>query len=317
MDLLQNALDSIELGIADSESKDAKRAVSALRNLHAGVLLLIKEVLLRLSPADSNEVLIEQHILPVKKGADVTFVGHGKSTVDMQQMQARCDSLGIKLDWTRIRKIGDLRNNAEHYYVSVSAATVQSAIATSFVVIRDIMVNHLKEDPATSLEPSIWSVLLRDSEVHDAEKKACVEILEKFDWGTAALGEAIFNFQCPKCGSDLIGAKSGSGKAPDIDVSCRSCSSSFGFEEVAEGALRDYFFADSYLAMTDGGEAPLEECPHCSLHTYVMEEQTCGACLEKATHVCKLCENLIPGCELDSSGICGYCRHMMEKSRDE
>ena len=74
---------------------------------------------------------------------------------------------------------------------------------------------------------------------------------------------------------------------------------------------------ESYLSIKDGGDEPLVDCPSCDRHTYVMTEEQCGACFEAAQHICELCGNAIPGSELDSSGICGYCRHRIEKVRDE
>ena len=98
MSLLQNAVDSIELGVADLHGGDQARTVSALRNLHAGVLLLVKEVLRNLSPPGSDEVLLKQQIRSVMVGGRLTFVSAGKKTVELREMSERCESLGIKLD---------------------------------------------------------------------------------------------------------------------------------------------------------------------------------------------------------------------------
>jgi hypothetical protein len=56
--LLENAIVSMQLGLEDYASEDHRRVLSAARNLYAGVLLLCKEVLRRLSPAGSNDILI-------------------------------------------------------------------------------------------------------------------------------------------------------------------------------------------------------------------------------------------------------------------
>ena len=63
MSILQNAIDSIVLGLEDFESSDHKRIISCVRNLFAGILLLFKYKLVLLSLPDSNEVLIKQEIL--------------------------------------------------------------------------------------------------------------------------------------------------------------------------------------------------------------------------------------------------------------
>ena len=274
-------------------------------------------MLRRLSPPGSDEVLLKQHIKPVLVGGKLAFVGNGKKTVETRQMTERCESLGIKLDWARIKKIGDLRNSAEHYFVEVSPAAVRSAMAESFLVIREIVVNHLHLDPVELFSPATWQALLTDSEVYAAEKAACEAALRAVDWGTLAVGEAIHGFSCGKCGSSLLSPRASDKQAPDVQLVCRSCAEEYAFENFVEELLKDHFAADSYIAMTDGGDDPLVSCPFCTLETYIFAEEKCGACLEKARHTCELCENAIPPSELDDSGICGYCRHRMEKIRDE
>ena len=64
--LLKNAVTSIQLGLDDFKSPDRRRTISAVRNLYAGVLLLCKEVLRRLSPKGSNDVLVMRYKKAVK-----------------------------------------------------------------------------------------------------------------------------------------------------------------------------------------------------------------------------------------------------------
>ena len=79
MSLLANAKNSIELGLADFNSGDDKKLISSVRNFHAGVLLLLKEKLRRLSPANSNEVLIKYKVVPqLDSTGNLTFVGEGR-----------------------------------------------------------------------------------------------------------------------------------------------------------------------------------------------------------------------------------------------
>ncbi len=57
--LLNNAVISIRLGVEDFQKlkENPNRVISAVRNIYAGVLLLFKEKLYRLSPQGSNEIL--------------------------------------------------------------------------------------------------------------------------------------------------------------------------------------------------------------------------------------------------------------------
>src|SRR5262245_27857245 len=102
MDLLENAVESIRLGVEDFQSGTHARLISAVRNIHAGILLLYKEALRRMSPEGSNEVLVKAKIVPsLDVDGDVLFVGTGKKTADTQQIRERFDALGIETDWKR------------------------------------------------------------------------------------------------------------------------------------------------------------------------------------------------------------------------
>ena len=62
MTLFANALESIQIGVEDLLKNDDRRVLSAVRNVHAGVLLLCKEKLRRLSP--DGEILLAQRFEP-------------------------------------------------------------------------------------------------------------------------------------------------------------------------------------------------------------------------------------------------------------
>lgn len=49
MSLLKNSVESIQVGVEDFDSDDARRSVSAMRNIAAGLLLLFKIKLCMLS----------------------------------------------------------------------------------------------------------------------------------------------------------------------------------------------------------------------------------------------------------------------------
>ena len=63
MSLFENALHSIQIGVEDFGSDDPRRILSAVRNVQAGVLLLCKEKLRRLSP--DGELLLKQKLEPI------------------------------------------------------------------------------------------------------------------------------------------------------------------------------------------------------------------------------------------------------------
>ena len=145
--ILKNAVDSISLGIEDyqlgignCESSDPRRLVSCTRNLFAGIILLFKHKLAKLSPPGSDEVLIKQYVLPspnrishqievlIKQyvlpirtsEGNIEWQGQEKKkkTVDVQRIWERLESLNIRVDWKRVEAINKYRNNIEHYYSS-------------------------------------------------------------------------------------------------------------------------------------------------------------------------------------------------------
>ena len=64
--ILTNAIISIQLGVEDYQAakKDARRSLSGVRNVYAGVLLLCKEVLRQQAPDD---VLLYVQLQPVRQ----------------------------------------------------------------------------------------------------------------------------------------------------------------------------------------------------------------------------------------------------------
>jgi hypothetical protein len=121
MSILQNAVDSIALGVEDYDSPDPRRLISCTRNIFAEILLLFKHKLSSLSPPNSDEVLIKQQIFPTLDPATgLQWRGKGKKTVDVQQIRERFESLGVAVDWKRVERINSYRNEIEHYFSSLS-----------------------------------------------------------------------------------------------------------------------------------------------------------------------------------------------------
>src|SRR5258708_7143764 len=116
IDLLDNAVAAIQMGVADYEAPDEQRVLSALRNLYARVLLLLKEKLVRESPPDSDDSLIYIDLVPTRAGAGIVWKPSRKNrTVDFHQIKERFEGLGLTLDWKRLETLRGLRNAAEHH----------------------------------------------------------------------------------------------------------------------------------------------------------------------------------------------------------
>ena len=133
MELLDNAIESIQVGVEDYQSGTRSRLLSAVRNIHAGILLLYKEALRRMSPAESNDALMMARIVPSKDpNGKVVFIGEGKKTADTQQIKDRFDTLGIKTDWKRFDRINETRNEVEHLYPRLDQKGLEGLIPIPF-----------------------------------------------------------------------------------------------------------------------------------------------------------------------------------------
>lgn len=309
MSLLKNASQSIRLGFEDFESEDDERLLSAARNLHAGLLLLYKEKLRRLSPNGSDEILLKQQIEPALDSAGVlTFVGKGRKTVDTQKIKERFKSLGISADWKTLDEVTRIRNDIEHYYTTTGKDTMRGVISKSFILFRDFARGELSEDPRSLLGEEIWLAMIEISDVYDRERAECVTAIKSFEWTAPALREAVLATSCKACGSTLIEPKNDTARS---DVECRSCGEIQTFEGFAEHALSEGI--DHHYNYLDGGDAIVVMCPSCGLDTYHYESGKCLACDESAIQQCIACSNNIPAEELNERGICGYCDHKFSK----
>jgi hypothetical protein len=314
MSIFNNAVDSIALGIEDYNSADPRRLISATRNLVAGILLLIKHRLAEMSPPGSDDALIKQRVIPTPDGTGgVIWKGDGDKTVDVQQMKDRCTSLGIKVDWKRVEKTVKHRNEIEHYFTSLNQVALRSLIAESFVVIRDFLRTELGLEPLDVLGAPTWNTITAVADVYGKERAECVANLGTIKWTCPEMQTAVEEWTCPDCGSGLIDVDpNGVGQSSAI-LKCRACGNSHEFGEVGEDIVKGFYAGENHYSVKDGGDPVTIDCPECCRDSFHLERNLCLLCGESAELVCRICANAIPTSEIDGSGICGYCRHMMGK----
>jgi DNA-directed RNA polymerase subunit RPC12/RpoP len=297
MSILENAIDSITLGVEDYQSDDPRRLMSAVRNFFAGILLLFKFKLAALSEA-SDEALIKQKVLPFLEDGTLTWKGEGKKTVDVHQIKERFKSLEIDVDWKRLESIQNYRNDIEHYYTTAEPGAVRQHLVDGFVIARDFIDKHLDCTPRDLLGEDVWDCLLAEKDVFDAEQAACSNQMQQLDWNEVALDWMEEAF-CDSCGSGLIRPATSTSIDPQsVNFECSVC-----------GAQWDYEAFIGLLSTPDG------VCPECGNEGYVEEHDQCIFCGTHGPYECMRCQNEIPVEELswDNGSLCGWCAHMSNK----
>jgi len=278
--LIANAILSIDMGIEDYNSDQYARSLSAIRNIYAGILLLCKEVLVRHSPENSGDVLIRSKILPTKKdNGTIQFIGKGRKTVDRAQIQERFESLGLSLDWKRLDRISQIRNEIEHFYSKKPEPLLREALSDTFALVHRLVVDHLDEMPNALFGQNTWQALLEVNEVYKEEHTRCIKSFDPVSFNLPILEQAIEQLSCPSCGSSLIMQLDESNSDEySIELLCSSCGATHEREDMFEEALINQMEYENYLSFKDTGDWALEHCLGCGRQGYIVEENECALC---------------------------------------
>ena len=270
------------MGIGNCESSDPRRLVSCTRNLFAGIILLFKHKLAKLSPPGSDK-------LPRRKQRGISG----------NYLTAYAASGGV-LDPNENK----YRNNIEHYYSSEPHNSIRSLITDCFIVIRNFVREHLKMDPLDLFGADIWKVLTGIVEVYEEEKQECIKHIKSIECEHNKLEVSLIEYRCGECRSGLIDVTSQSSDIFNTKFKCRSCGKNWDFVSIVDQAIPEYFSIQNYLSVKDGGyPVTTATCPTCGLETYVFEEDKCLICGEMASLECQLCGELI----MDGGAFCSYC----------
>lgn len=202
--LLRNAIVSIRLGLEDLEQGSEERILSSIRNLYAGILLLFKEKLRRLSPPKSDGILMWSDIEPVLEKKRVVFRPRGDRSAEVQQIRERFKRLGVTTDWQRIHEIQKKRNAIEHLYLTDKHEAIQNVVSNTFVLIVDFLERELQEDPRELLGTPHWNAMLRTSQLYEELKARSRTALKKLDWSSSEIGQEWTSVECSNCKSSLL-----------------------------------------------------------------------------------------------------------------
>jgi uncharacterized protein YbaR (Trm112 family) len=248
-DLLSNAVQSIELGVEDYQKRDGRRALSAVRNLHAGVLLLLKEKLRQESPAGSDDALIYEKVVPVRTPAGLMWKGTGKKTVEIATIQERFRSLGLPVDWPRVESLTRIRNHVEHHRPAHSETEMRQAVADTFVLVVAIIRDHLDKSPADMFDPDVWKAMLAEARTQKAVEDRCRQSRRAVtDIPDAAAEAFLERVCCPECASSLLRAGAGADYF-DATLFCEACGAEVPLAQCLPEALSEVYAASTYEAV--------------------------------------------------------------------
>jgi hypothetical protein len=314
MHILDNAIQSIQIGIEDYNTEQPSRMLSSVRNIYAGILLLYKEKLLRLSPPDSNEVLIKCKILPVFGINGISFKGDGKNTVTVRDIQQRFEALNVEVDWKLFKHISKLRNDIEHYFSVKSQKEILEIISDAFVLIRDFISLQLNENPLELLGKDCWETLLTSDQIYRKELEECHTELNNILWHHA-LGDPTENIRCDTCNSPLVKPiDSGASSLNDMNFECKACGNVIDGGELVESILAEEYGLELRNAVKDGSNAPISECPDCLKLAYFIEDDDCICCGYTRSYTeCEICCEELSVDEQDFDGLCSSHYHQMNK----
>ena len=329
--LKENALTSIRLGIEDfqrsrlalEQNGDPARALSAIRNLFAGVLLLFKYKIA--TSVDAPEVAAAlifnpPEVLPQADGnGGVKWRPVGnfkKTTIDVATIRKRFDSFNIKVDWATIDKLQECRNHLEHLHPANTLGEVADFVAELFPILRDFVQTQMNEQPAVLLG-AVWPIMLENHIFFIDTKAECIAT-----WNEAGvpilMQPWLEECQCEECGSSLLRPH-----ADDIEEGlsiegyeeafryvCVACGNSDLIVRLMMKNLDDAYDYDP----RDGGEPGVETCNECQRDTFVISEQHCLWCgMELDYSECAVCEEALRQDDQFNGGLCGYHSHLHEK----
>ena len=323
--LLENAILSIQIGLEDFNAGD-KRVISSVRNLYAGILLLCKEVLSSYSPKGSHNVLIKKNKKLIKdENGDLKAIGCGNKTIGRQEIKETFLNLQLKVDLSKLKRLAEIRNDIEHHFTDQEAALIKEAIADSMPIIRDLIA-ELGKVPFDVLGEDTWNILLNEAQVFKKEQDSCRQTFSAFEDTGGALSAAVGKIICLNCSSSLVkNENTDATTLEDLKLTCSQCrQTAKDSADIFEIGLNRVFSGDIYIAMTDGGDSPIQTCPECHKDMYIIdglegECVNCGFSLNGAE--CSICDNKLTVNEFlygDNTTLCSHCDHIMSKmSKDD
>ncbi|QHZ51844.1 hypothetical protein ERICV_02722 [Paenibacillus larvae subsp. larvae] len=261
LQMVENGLDFIAKSVETVEKSDEDLKYSII-NLHAGIQLLLKEILFQ-----EHWSLIFQKIETADKdrlrSGDFVSVNHATL---IQRLQNICEIEFEKQLLDDINWLRKERNKIEHYHLVVNLDVLKSKIVRLFSYLIPFIKTEMIEPGYITSDNERLSEIIEYLNEFDEYVKSRLQLIED------KVSKAQRVLQCPACYNETVEF------VDETDAFCHFC------DEQIERFTTRYIdnFIDVYSQIIDGGESPLMECPECDQETFVNlnEDQyiclTCG-----------------------------------------
>ncbi|WNQ12212.1 hypothetical protein MJA45_03940 [Paenibacillus aurantius] len=260
LNMVENGLDFISKSLQTIERPDEDLKYSLI-NLHAGIQLLLKEILFQ-----EHWSLIFQSIESADKdklkSGDFISVNYDTLIKRLQKIS------GIKFDENLLDMMDWLRkerNKTEHYHFVVTADVLKSNIVKLFAYLIPFIKSEMIETELIDSDDERFSEIQEYLNEFDEYVKERLQLIQK------KLKNVDVILQCPICNQETVEF------TDETDAFCYFC----------DGNIKNFTeqyidsFVDRYSHVMDGGEDPLLECPECDLETFL--------CLDGYQYVCLTC----------------------------
>lgn len=288
--LFDNAIMSIKVGVEDYEKKIPSRALSSVRNLHAGILLLAKEVLVRHAGGSSLEQVIHSGYKPVLNKGRVQYSPNSERTINLRQTIDRFRDFGLEINKEALQSFNRLRNRIEHHSSDRPHDQILEAIAKALPVIRDLL-ELAGEDPSLALGGTWWA-MLGVKKVYAKELKSCQKTFDKLRPNNEIFRD--IHFICPKCWSPLVRQKQPENTDINaLECDCQSCQTTFPALQTVGASLSWHF--TRYIRYDTMTRVYQIKCDKCEDWTMIFSEEKwqCVMCKYIPKSLCQKCGKLL------------------------
>lgn len=269
--IFSNAIDAISLATEDYQmaSKSPRRILSCLRNIFAGLLLLMKA---KLYP-DHKELII------TKRNND----GSVRNTIQYKNLLNEYTAINPTIIRKTLDQVQRQRNDLEHFYINDSPPIIDESVCACFYVICNILSNDFKQSPQEALGSKNWNILMNIQSVYEESRKECQASLSSVSWPSESILDALGYMPCPSCRATLRKIKTVAEKPIDRILECYSCKQQINLWDLIHNFEQDVIISATWDGET--ATCPSYEemdlfalCPRCENKTFWKAELSCLSC---------------------------------------